>query len=81
MSIIIKGETMAELEGEKSALRSQTIQGSILSIIATAGTVAALILQGVPYDILIPTIVSSGAAIWGSLLSVFGRYKATEKIK
>lgn len=75
-----KTETSALTSG-KSALKSQTVQGAILSIVASLGSLAVVIKGGVPPEILFPAIAATAGAIWGNISSIFGRMKATEKIK
>lgn len=65
----------------KSPMKSATIQGAVLSILASIGSLAVVIKGGVPPEILIPAVTATAGAIWGNLLSIFGRMKATQKIK
>jgi len=72
---------MADLNKDnKSVLKSQTVQGNILSIIGALGGLFAIIHGGAPIDILVPAITAGGAAIWGNIMSILGRYKATRTL-
>lgn len=70
-----------ELQGEKSAFKSQTIQGNILAILSTVGGVIAAYKGGTPVDVFIPVVTAGALSLWGNILSIFGRTKATQKIK
>lgn len=72
---------MAGLEGEKSILKSQTVQGALLSILATVGSLIAVVKGNVPPEILWPAITGAAASVWGNIMSIFGRKKANETIK
>lgn len=63
------------------AIKSKTIQGNILSILATIGTVATLLIHGVPQEVLIPALTAAGGSVWGNVLSIFGRIGSTKRIK
>lgn len=76
-----KNMSSEELTGSQTALKSKTIQGNVLSILATIGTVALLVGNGVPSEILLPALASAGGSVWGNVLSIFGRLSSTKKIK
>lgn len=69
----------SDLIGGKSAVKSQTIQGNILAILATLGGLGAAY-HSVPVDAAVPLIVAAATSIWGNVMSIFGRARATQKI-
>lgn len=72
---------MAEdLTGFKPAYQSQTIQGAVLSILASLGSLAVMIQSGVPATVLVPAAGATLGAVWGSVMSIMGRLKSTKKI-
>jgi len=70
----------SQLLGTKSFLKSQSIQGNILAILATLGSVASIVVGGAPLEIIVPAASAAAAAIWGNIMSVFGRFRATKQI-
>lgn len=71
---------MSELEGSKSLLKSKTVHGNLLSIVATVASAVAMLKSGVPPEIAWSVVTTAGAAIWGNFLSILGRKSATVKI-
>lgn len=72
---------MVDLEGEKSIFKSQTVHGAVVSILATIGSLFAVVKGNVPPEVLWPAITGAAASVWGNVMSIFGRKKATETIK
>lgn len=77
----LESTSTPELTGDKSALKSATIQGAILSIVATIGSLAAIVAAGAPSEILLPAVMGAATAVWGNVLSILGRVRAVNKIK
>lgn len=71
---------MPELTGSKSLLKSKTVHGNLLSIVATVASAAAMLKAGVPPEIAWSVVTTAGAAIWGNILSILGRKSAELKI-
>jgi hypothetical protein len=71
---------MGTLEGSKKLFSSKTVHGNLLSILATIGSVAAVVSGGAPLEILVPAVTAAVGSIWGNLMSIFGRAAATQKI-
>ena len=65
----------------KSIIKSQTVQGNILAILATVGSLAAMWSGGVPPELLVSATVAAVGSVWGNVMSIFGRVSATQKIK
>jgi len=69
------------LTGTKKIHQSQTVQGALFAIVSTIGSLLVVIKGGPPPEILIPAVGTAAGAIWGSIISIFGRKNATTKIK
>ncbi len=70
-----------ELTGEKKLRDSKTVKANVLSILASVGTIAAIIGGGAEPTVAIPAIVTAVGSIWGNIASIIGRKNATEKIQ
>jgi hypothetical protein len=65
----------------KPALKSKTIWGNIISILATVAGVGVMTQTGIPVEVLTGLLTAAAGSIGGNVLSVFGRYAATKEIR
>lgn len=71
----------AKLTGGKKLRQSKTVRSNVYSILATLGTVAAVLGGGAEPTVAIPAVASAAVSIWGNLMSIVHRKKATEVIE
>ena len=75
------GEIIRLEEQGKPAFKSATIQGNVLAIVASAGVIAAAYNNADGGTVNSAVILAAVGSIWGNLMSIFGRMRATEKIR
>lgn len=68
------------LQGSKPVVKSLTIQAASVSFLANAIATGLVVLSGPPAAILIPALLAGSISSLSSLVSIFGRIRATERI-
>lgn len=70
-----------ELTGKKKLINSKTVHGNIMSIIASVGAVVGIVLAGGDPATLTTAVTGCVVTVYGNIVSILGRKKATEKIQ
>lgn len=70
-----------ELTGKKKLRNSKTVHGNIMSIIASIGSVAGILLAGGDPATLATAVTGCVVTVYGNIVSILGRKNATEKIQ
>jgi len=69
-----------KLAGGKTLSESKTVRSNILSILATIGTIAAILHGGADPGVMIPALATAAGTLYGNIMSIIHRRYATERI-